>query len=56
MLDKQFLFITTLITTEWQGSTYSGTGFFFRQKEPAMKDGKLGNYWLVTNRHVVYSK
>lgn len=21
-----------------------------------MKDGKLGNYWLVTNRHVVYSK
>ena len=21
-----------------------------------MKDGKLSNYWLVTNRHVVYSK
>ena len=56
MLDRQFLFITTLITTEWQGNCYSGTGFFFQQKEPAMKDGKLGNYWLVTNRHVVYSK
>lgn len=48
--------MTTLITTKWQGITYNGTGFFFQQKEPAMKDGKLGNYWLVTNRHVVYSK
>jgi V8-like Glu-specific endopeptidase len=55
MLDRQFLYITTLITTEWQGHAYSGTGFFFQQKEPAMKDNKLGNYFLVTNRHVVYS-
>ena len=55
MLDREFLFITTLITTEWQRNIYSGTGFFYQQKEPAMKENKLGNYWLVTNRHVVYS-
>lgn len=56
MLDKEFLFITTLITTTCEGKGYSGTGFFYQQSEPAMKDGKLGNYWLVTNRHVVYSE
>lgn len=55
MLDRQFLYITTLITTEWQGHAYCGTGFFFQQNEPAMKDGKLGNYFLATNRHVIYS-
>lgn len=56
MVDKQFLYVTTLITTEWQGKGFSGTGFFFQQEEPAMKDNHFGNYWLVTNRHVLYSE
>ena len=55
MLDRQFLFITTLITTKWQEKAYSGTGFFYQQKNPPMTNGQLGNYWLVTNRHVIYS-
>jgi len=56
MLDEQLLYVTTLITAVWQGKGFSGTGFFFQQREPAMNDKHFGNYWLVTNRHVLYSK
>lgn len=55
MLDKQILYVTTLITTEWKGNVYSGTGFFYQHEASALQDGQLIDYWLITNRHVVYS-
>lgn len=56
MVDKQLLYVTTLITSEWNGIGYSASGFFFKYNEPALADGHLGNYWLVTNRHVIYAE
>lgn len=49
MIDKQLLYVTTLITTEWHNQPYSATfGFFYQQDEPAMTKNNLGNYWLYT--------
>lgn len=56
MVDKQLLYVTTLISSVGQGHSYSATGFFFQQTDPVMGGDKLGNYWLVTNRHVLYAK
>lgn len=55
MIDEQLLYVTTLITTEWNGNAYSGSGFFYQQATSAMTESSLGNYWLVTNRHVIYA-
>lgn len=56
MIDKQLLYVTTLITAKWQGYSFSASGFFYNNAEPAVQDNQLGNYWLVTNRHVIYAK
>lgn len=56
MVDKQLLYVTTLITTECKGNCYSATGFFFHMNEPVMTKDRIGNYWLVTNRHAIYAK
>lgn len=55
--------MTTLINTECtvDGVKYfkGATGFFFVETEPAKeKNGwyRLGNWWLITNRHVIYNK
>lgn len=56
MIDKQLLYVTTLITAKWQGYSFSASGFFYKNTEPAVQDNQLGNYWLVTNRHVIYAK
>ena len=56
MVDRQLLFVTTLITTKYLDHDYSASGFFF-QKD--LQDGEtdlISNYWLVTNRHVIYAK
>lgn len=57
MIDTELLYVTTLITTEWQGKTNSNaSGFFYQQPQPAMTESQLGNYWLVSNRHVIYAE
>lgn len=61
-LDDTFNTISTIITTSYQGQTSQGTGFFYQELEP--KDPanpsdewiKIKNLWLITNRHVLFSK
>lgn len=57
MVDTELLYVTTLITTEWKGKLNgNASGFFYQQSQPAMTESQLGNYWLVTNRHVIYAE
>ena len=57
MIDTELLYVTTLITTEWKGKPNgNASGFFYQQPQPAMTESQLGNYWLVTNRHVIYTE
>ncbi len=57
MVDKQLLFVTTLITTKHLGKCYSAaSGFFFQRDLPEEEKDYISNYWLVTNRHALYAK
>ena len=56
MVDKQLLFVTTLITTQFLDHNYSASGFFFQKDLPEGEEDLINNYWLVTNRHVIYAK
>lgn len=61
-LDDKINTISTIITTSYQGQTSQGTGFFFQEqgaKDPNKQGGQwvaLKKLWLVTNRHVLFSK
>ncbi len=56
MVDKQLLFVTTLISTHYSGKVFCGSGFFFQKDFPEEEEDLLNNYWLVTNRHVLYAR
>lgn len=56
MVDKQLLFVTTLITTKFSDKAFSASGFFFQKDLPEGENDPISNYWLVTNRHVIYAK
>lgn len=56
MVDKELLYVTTLISTKILDHSYSGSGFFFQQDLPEGEEDVLSDYWLVTNRHVIYAK
>lgn len=56
MVDKQLLYVTTLITTKILNHNYSASGFFFQQNLPEGEEDVMSNYWLVTNRHAIYAK
>lgn len=56
MVDKQLLYVTTLITSKALGNNYSASGFFFQCDLPEGEKDLLANYWLVTNRHALYAK
>lgn len=55
MVDRQLLFVTTLITSKYLTHNYSGSGFFFQSDLQEGETDLLKNYWLVTNRHVLYA-
>lgn len=56
MVDKQLLYVTTLISTKILDHNYCASGFFFQQDLQEGEDDLLSNYWLVTNRHAIYAK
>ena len=55
MLDKQILYISTPLTMKWKNHCYTASGFFFQYSSPN-EENELSNYWLVTNRHVIYAE